>query len=87
MELTAHRTLRENHMRARDLFSRGLFAMSTEDPGVKKSLEGLDQTKRDTLNRLVTGSAFVAPIVAAFAMQGISVRPAHAQPGSSSNVT
>jgi hypothetical protein len=61
--------------------------MSTEDPRVEKSLEGLDQSKRDTLSRLVTGSAFVAPIVAAFAMQGISVRPAHAQVGSSSNTT
>jgi hypothetical protein len=61
--------------------------MGTEDPRVEKSLEGLDQSKRDTLNRLVTGSAFVAPIVAGFAMQGISVRPAHAQGGSSSNIS
>ena len=50
-----------------------------------KALEGLDQNKRATLTRLITGSTFVAPIVASFAMQGMSIRPAHAIPSSSSN--
>jgi len=50
-----------------------------------EALEGLDQGKRETLGRLITGSAFVAPVVASFAMQGMSIRPAHALPSSSSN--
>jgi hypothetical protein len=58
-----------------------------EDSKVQKSLESLDSDKRKTLGRLIAGGAFVAPVVAAFAMQGISVRPAHAQIASSSNAT
>jgi hypothetical protein len=58
-----------------------------EDSKGQKSLEGLDSDKRKTLGRLIAGGAFVAPVVAAFAMQGISVRPAHAQIASSSNAT
>ena len=56
-------------------------------PNVEKALEGLDREKRKTLTRLIGGSAFVAPIVASFAMQGIAIRAAHAQAGSSSNAT
>ena len=40
--------------------------------------DGLDQSKRETLARLIRGSAFVAPVVASFAMQGLAVRPAEA---------
>jgi hypothetical protein len=58
-----------------------------EDSKVQKSLEGLDSDKRKTLGRLIAGGAFVPPVVAAFAMQGISVRPAHATIASSSNQT
>jgi hypothetical protein len=54
---------------------------------VETALEGIDQNKRDTLSRLVKGGAFVAPVVASFAMQGISIRAAHALPGSSANTT
>ncbi|MGE5166798.1 MAG: tail fiber domain-containing protein [Sphingobacteriales bacterium] len=61
--------------------------MQLEDSKVQKSLESLDSDKRKTLGRLIAGGAFVAPVVAAFAMQGISVRPAHAQIASSSNAT
>jgi len=59
--------------------------MSEKNAHIDEALEGLDQDKRDTLRRLVRGTAFAAPIVASFAMQGISINPAHAQPGSSSN--
>jgi len=59
--------------------------MSEQDSKNNQALEGLDQGKRETLNRLITGSAFVAPVVASFAMQGISIRPAHASVASSSN--
>jgi hypothetical protein len=61
--------------------------MTEQDPKHNEALEGLDQSKRETLTRLITGSAFVAPVVVSFAMQGISIRPAHAQVGSSSNAT
>jgi hypothetical protein len=60
--------------------------MSEQDPKLNEALDGLDQGKRETLTRLIRGGAFVAPVVASFAMQGISIRPAHAQPGSSSNI-
>jgi hypothetical protein len=56
-----------------------------EDRNVEPALEGLDQGKRETLTRLAKGSAFAAPLVVAFAMQGISIRPADAQVASSSN--
>jgi hypothetical protein len=61
--------------------------MADQDPNVEAALEGLDQGKRETLRRLIAGSAFAGPVVVSFAMQGISIRPAHAAPGSSSNVT
>jgi hypothetical protein len=61
--------------------------MTEKDARVDEALDGLDQDKRDTLRRLVRGTTFAAPVVASFAMQGISINPAHAQPGSSSNTT
>jgi hypothetical protein len=62
------------------------WTMADQDPNVEAALEGLDQGKRETLRRLIAGSAFAGPVVVSFAMQGISIRPAHAAPGSSSNV-
>jgi len=61
--------------------------MTAPDPNVEAALEGLDQNKRRTLRRLIGGSAFVGPVVASFAMQGISIRPAHASVASSCNKT
>jgi hypothetical protein len=56
-----------------------------QDPNVREALDGLDAGKRETLARLIRGGAFVAPVVASFAMQGLSIKPADAQtPGSSS---
>ena len=60
---------------------------SEQHPHVREALEGLDQSKRETLSRLIGGSAFVAPVVASFAMQGLAIRPAEAQPGSSARVS
>jgi hypothetical protein len=55
-----------------------------QDPKLGEALDGLDAGKRETLTKLIGGSAFVAPVVASFAMQGLSIRPADAQsPGSS----
>jgi hypothetical protein len=59
--------------------------VKAHDPNTNSALEGVDESRRETLTRLVKGGAFVAPVVASFAMQGISINPAHAQPGSSSN--
>jgi hypothetical protein len=61
--------------------------MADQDSNVREALEGLDQSKRETLTRLVSGSAFIAPIVASFAMQGVAIRPAEAATSSVSNIT
>jgi hypothetical protein len=61
--------------------------MADQDPNVREALEGLDHGKRETLTRLITGSAFVAPIVASFAMQGLAIRPAEAASSNFSNQT
>jgi hypothetical protein len=42
------------------------------------ALAGFDEGKRKTLTRLLTGSAFVAPIVTSFAMDALTVSQAHA---------
>jgi hypothetical protein len=52
--------------------------MSDQDKNVDEALEGLDAAKRETLSRLVTGAAFVVPVVASFTMRGLAIRPAHA---------
>jgi hypothetical protein len=57
--------------------------MTEKNSNVERAIEGLDGSKRDTLRRLVTGTAFVAPVVASFAMDGLTISKAVAQ----SNVT
>jgi hypothetical protein len=52
--------------------------MGKEDQNIRDALDGLDHGKRETLTRLITGSAFIAPVVASFAMQGLAIRPAEA---------
>jgi hypothetical protein len=59
--------------------------MTEQNPNVETALEGLDQNKRRTLRRLIGGTAFIGPVVASFAMQAMSIRPADAAPGSSSD--
>lgn len=61
--------------------------MSELDRKFDEALDGLDQEKRKILMRLAKGSAFAAPVVTSFLMQGLSLRPAHALAGSSSNTT
>jgi hypothetical protein len=46
--------------------------MTEQTPNVEAALEGLDQNKRRTLRRLIGISAFVGPVIASFAMQGIA---------------
>jgi hypothetical protein len=40
---------------------------------VSAALAGVDAAKRTTLARLIGGSAFVAPILASFAMDGLTI--------------
>jgi hypothetical protein len=61
--------------------------MAELDKGIEPALEGLDQRRREALKRLVRGGAFVAPVVASFAMQSIAIRPAHAASSGFSNST
>lgn len=49
------------------------------DEGVDRILERVDPAKRLFLKSLVVGSAFVAPLVASFSLDGLSVYEAHAQ--------
>ena len=50
------------------------------------ALAGIDAAKRETLNRLIKGTAFVAPIVASFAMDGLTISKAQAQPANGSGI-
>ena len=54
---------------------------------VEAVLQRVDPAKRAFLKALVTGSAFVAPIVTSFSMKGVSVYQAHAQGASDNEVT
>jgi hypothetical protein len=46
---------------------------------VDDALQHVDPAKRDFLKALVVGTAFVAPLVVSFSMDGLSVYEAHAQ--------
>jgi hypothetical protein len=50
----------------------------TENTKIDAALAGVDEAKRATLTRLLTGTAFVAPIVASFAMDGLTISKAQA---------
>jgi hypothetical protein len=50
----------------------------TEKKKIDEALAGVDDAKRATLTRLLTGTAFVAPIVASFAMDGLTISKAQA---------
>ena len=56
--------------------------MANEPEPVDEMLQCVDPAKRDFLKALVVGTAFVAPIVVSFPMDGLSVYEAHAQGGS-----
>lgn len=61
--------------------------MSDENPKVDEALSGIGQERRATLTKLITGSAFVAPIVASFAISSLSINSAEAQSGNGSGIT
>jgi hypothetical protein len=52
----------------------------------EQALDGVDESKRATLTRLLTGTAFVTPIVASFAMDGLTISKAQAQVRNGSGV-
>ena len=43
------------------------------DENLNGALDGIDESKRSTLKRLVGTGAFVGPIIASFTMAGLSV--------------
>ncbi len=47
--------------------------MDEINPNLKAALEGVDESKRSTLKRLIGTGAFVVPVVASFAMAALSV--------------
>jgi hypothetical protein len=47
--------------------------MDERDKGIDAALHGIDEDKRATLRRLMLKGAFVAPVVASFAMAGLTV--------------
>jgi len=49
------------------------------DSKQEEALKGIDESKRRTLLRLGLGAAFVAPIVASFSMDGLTISKVHAQ--------
>ena len=50
----------------------------TDKNGLEQALKGIDERKRRTLVRLGLGAAFVAPIVASFSMDGLTISKVHA---------
>lgn len=46
-----------------------------------QALETIDQSKRESMRKMITGAAFVAPLVISFAIDGLTVGPAVASFG------
>jgi hypothetical protein len=59
----------------------------TDNSKLEKALTGIDESKRRTLMRLGLGAAFVAPIVASFSMDGLTISKVHAASANGSGVT
>jgi hypothetical protein len=60
--------------------------MADSDQNLDAALQGIDENRRATLRRLIVKGAFVTPIVASFAMSGLTVERAAAQTNSTSSV-
>jgi len=45
---------------------------------LERALETIDQSKRDSMRKMIAGAAFAAPIVISFAIDGLTVGPAMA---------
>ena len=53
---------------------------------VEAALDRVDEGKRSALRKIVLGTAFAAPVVASFAINGMMVTPAMAVSSSNSTV-
>ena len=53
--------------------------MTAFERKIEDALNGVDEGKRATLRRLITGTVFVAPFVASYAMDGLVISKAEAQ--------
>jgi hypothetical protein len=53
--------------------------MAGHDDNVEQVYQGHDAKKRETLRRLLKGTAFVAPVVASFAIDSLTISKVHAQ--------
>jgi hypothetical protein len=53
--------------------------MMKDTPEAEAALSGFDESKRRTLMRLLRGAAFVAPIVASFSMDGLTISKVRAK--------
>jgi hypothetical protein len=49
-------------------------------------LDKVDPSKRELLDRIARGAAFVAPVVASFALDGLTISKAQAQVANGSGV-
>jgi len=58
----------------------------TDESELERGLKGIDERKRRTLVRLGLGAAFVAPIVASFSMEGLTISKVHAASANGSGV-
>ncbi|MDF2983556.1 MAG: hypothetical protein K0Q69_3328 [Devosia sp.] len=54
------------------------MSKKNEHERLEQALETVDQGRRDALRKLVTTSAFAAPVVVSFAIDGLMVSPAFA---------
>lgn len=52
----------------------------------RKSVDTIDPSKRELLDRIARGAAFAVPVVASFAMDGLKVSKAQAQVANGSGV-
>ena len=46
------------------------------DERLEESLESIDESKRQILRAMVRGSVYAVPVVASFAIDGLTVNPA-----------
>lgn len=61
--------------------------MTEDTPEVEPVLRGFDESKRRTLLRLLRGAAFVAPIIASFSMDGLTISKVRAKNSEHPNST
>jgi hypothetical protein len=63
--------------------SREIAVSQHENERLEQALETVDPTRREALRKIVRASVFAAPVVASFAVDGLTVSPAMAGPNSS----